>query len=116
MGALSDGFDAARKEHDDRIAERQRKEQLADRRLEELGQLLDLDAAMMAEHGITHETSNRTLHVSHKRSPIAAIHFDPAEEQFRTTYMRDNTSGSAKSAEECANALGALLFNLVTRD
>lgn len=116
MGAMLDGYEAARKEHDDRIAERHRKEQLVDEQLKAVADLLDADSGLMAKFGIAHETSNRTLHLVHQRSPIMAIHYDPAENQFRLTYMRDNTNASAASAEECAKAVGALLFHLVTRD
>lgn len=116
MGALTDGFDAARKEHDERVAERRRKEELVDERLATLARLLDEDAAFMGKHDVGHETAARILHVKHHRSPIMAVHFDPAESQYRMTYMRDNTSATAATAEDCAKAVGALLFSLLTRE
>ncbi|KAB2876031.1 MAG: hypothetical protein F9K43_01780 [Bauldia sp.] len=116
MGALVEGFETARKEHDERLAERHRKEETVDQQLGALGRLLDQDADFMGKHDVGHETVNRILHVNHHRAPIVAIHYEPGENQFRLTYMRDNTSASVASAEECAKAVGALLFGLVTRD
>ncbi len=114
MGVLFDGFETARKEHEERVAEHRRQEENTDRNLAELSRLLDEDGAFLREHDISHDIGNRILHVNHHRSPIIAIHYDPGQNHFRMISMRDNTSTTPADPEECARTIGVLLFAIVT--
>lgn len=113
MGALFDGFETARRERDERIAEQHRQEDKVDRSLAELGRLLDTDRQFLDAHGVTHAISNRTFHVNHRRSPTIAVHYDPGHDQFRLVNMRDNATTTLATPEDCARKIGALLFNVV---
>ena len=112
MGAVLEGFEAARKRHDELLEEGRQREKLIDDQLHALGRLLDDDAALMKSHNITHEFGNRMMRVSHKRSPIMTIHFDPIEKQFQLTIMKDGSHSLSPSLEECARGIGAYVFDM----
>ncbi len=116
MGSLLDGFEAARNARDERSAEHHRLQEKVDGNLAELGRLLDQDADLMQKYEISHHVSNRVLQVTHRRSPIISIHYDPTPNQFRLVYMRDNSNILATSAEDCVKAIGGLVFSITTRE
>jgi DNA-binding protein H-NS len=113
MSALFDGFEIARRKHEEEVAQRRLKEEAADQQLRELVNLLDQDAKFMQQYGITHDIVHRTLRVSHNRSPAVTVHYQPEEGKFQVTLMDNGAQASLATAEECAKAIGEMLFSLI---
>jgi len=111
MGALVEGFDAARQKHQAQLAENRAREQFIEDQLRALGGLLDADAAFLSEHGMTHSMRARTMHIEQKRAPLITVHFDPAEKNFLLTFMKDGTHLTSATTDEAAKAIGAHVYD-----
>jgi hypothetical protein len=110
MGALSEGYGAARTAHEAVVAEVLRKEGVVTQELRALGNLLGTDAEFLKENHVTYELINRAIHVHHDRSPVATIHYAADSHEFTATLLFDGSHASTKTAEECAKAIGGMLF------
>jgi hypothetical protein len=113
MGALFEGYDAARKKRDDLVAEGRRKEDLIDHELLALGSLMSEDAAFLKDNGVSFEIAHRTMRVTHKRSPVVTVHYGPDEREYVVTAMRDGSHSTLKAPAECAKAIGEMLFDIL---
>src|SRR5438105_15743891 len=111
MGALIEGFAAARHKHDAQVAENRAREQLIEDQLRVLGRLLDEDAAFLSEHGMSHTLRSRTMHIDQKRVPLVTVHFDPAGKAFLLTFMKDGSHLTGATAAEAAQAIGAHVYD-----
>jgi len=110
MGALVDGFDAARRRHEAQLAENRAREQFVEDQLRDLGRVLDEDAAFLNDHGLAHAIRARTMHIDQKRAPLVTVHFDPAEKKFLLTFMKDGSHLTCTTQSEAAQAIGARVF------
>ena len=110
MGALFDGYEAARRRSEEQIAEHRRKETNVDDHLNLVAALLDQDATFLDNNDLAHQTLNKTLRISHHRSPVITVHFDPEHQTYVVASMRDGTKKPAAAPEECANAIGEMIF------
>ena len=113
MGVLVEGYDLARKRHDDEVAEIHRKDDLVDRELHDLAAMLERDRQFMKDNGIGCDIGRRVLHVSHLRSPALTVHFNAEAQEFTMTVMHDGTMLTTKTVEECARGIGEALFKIV---
>ncbi len=114
MGAVMEGFEAARLKHDRELEDRRQREKLVDEELHALARLLDKDSTLLAKHGITHEFAGRALRVNHGRSPILTIHFNAADKQFQLTAMKDGAHSVWSTEDACAGAIGGHIFDLTS--
>jgi hypothetical protein len=112
MGALVEGFAAARQKHEAQLAENHARDQFIEDQLRGLGRLLDADATFLSEHGMTHTIRSRTMHVEQRRAPLITVHFDPAEKNFLLTFMKDGTHLISATTDEAAKAIGAHVYDL----
>jgi hypothetical protein len=110
MGALSDGYDAARRKYEEQVSEHHRKELDVDDHLHAVAAMLDQDATFLKDKEFSHETSHRILRINHRRSPVITVHFDPEDKNYIVTFMRDGTRAAMATADECAGAIGAMMF------
>jgi hypothetical protein len=115
MGALVEGYEAARKRRDEQIAERHRKEELADHELHELDGLISQDADFLAKNGIAHEVVNRTMRLAYQRSPVVTVHYSAEEKLYEMTIMHDGSRFNSTNAAECAKAIGEALFAVLAK-
>jgi hypothetical protein len=111
MGALMDGFAAAREKHDAQLAESRARDQFIEGQLRGLAGVLDEDAAFLSEHGLSHTLRSRTMHIDQRRAPLITVHFDPAEKTFTLTFMKDGTHFTSATSNEAARAIGAHVFD-----
>ena len=115
MGAMLEGYADASKREAEKIAERHRQEGLIDQELHDLGNLLDQDAAFLKVNEITHDIVQRSMRIAYKRSPVATIHYAIEAGAYVTTIMRDGSHVTAKTTEDCAKAVGEMLFAIMPR-
>jgi hypothetical protein len=113
MGAVFDGYESARRKHEEQVAALHRKEEDVDQHLHALAALLDEDKAFMQEHGISHQLAPRALHVVVNRSPVVTVHYEPEDGTFRVTFMADGANVTPSTAEEAARAIGGMLFDTI---
>jgi hypothetical protein len=113
MGALFDGFEAARQKREAVIAERHRKEEIVDHELHELIALLEQDGDFLKKNGVGYEIINRTMRVSHQRSPVVTIHYGPDDKKYVMTVMHDGSHATLDSVADCARAIGETLFAII---
>ncbi len=113
MGVLVEGYDLARKRHDDEVAEVHRKDDLVDTELHELAATLEQDRQFMADNGLVCDIGHRVLRVAHLRSPALTVHFNAENQEFTMTVMHDGTMRTTKTVEECARSIGEALFKVV---
>jgi hypothetical protein len=111
VGALIEGFAAARQKHEAQLAENRAREQLIEGQLRVLAGLLDEDAAFLKEHALTHTLRVRTMHIDQRRAPLITVHFDPAEKTFLVTFMRDGSHVMCATTDEAARAIGAHVYD-----
>jgi hypothetical protein len=114
MGALAEGFALARQRREDEIAEVHRKETLVDSELHELAGLIAQDSAFLNENGIACDVGRRIMRVSHRRTPAVTVHFNPESQEFTMTVMHDGSVKVLKTTDECARAIGAALFDVIS--
>ena len=112
MGAVFEGYEAARQKHEELLAERHRRDEQIDQHLRDLVAILDEDVAFLQKNGITHELTGRTLRVSRSRSPIVTVHFEPDKAEYQVTFMVDGSRSTATATAECARAVGKMLFSI----
>ena len=110
MGALTEGYIAARTRQEEQAAEAHRKEEVVDHELHLLGELLSVDAEFLKDNDVAFDYSHNTMRVSHKRSPAATIHYSAEGQSYSVTVMHDGSQITPKTTEECARALGEVLF------
>ena len=115
MGALFDGYEAARRKREALLAERHRKEEDVDRHLHNLCDLLRQDKDFMQQHGVVCDVAQRVLHVQFNRSPVITVHYQPEDESFRVTFMSDGSQVGPSTVEETAKAIGEMLFNIISK-
>ena len=113
MGALSDGYEVARRKREAQIAALHHKEEDVDHHLHTLAALLDEDKAFMQELGMSYELVPRTLHVIVNRSPVVTVHYEPEDNTFRVTFMADGTHVAPSTAEEAAGVIGEMVFDTI---
>ena len=111
MGAVVEGFAAARERHEAQLAESRARDQFIEGRLRELAGVLDEDAAFLGEHGLSHMLRSRTMHIDQRRVPLITVHFDPAEKTFTLTFMKDGTHFACATTNEAAGAVGAHVYD-----
>ena len=111
MGAVVEGFAAARERHEAQLAESRARDQFIEGRLRELAGVLDDDAAFLNEHGLSHTLRSRTMHIDQRRVPLITVHFDPAEKTFTLTFMKDGTHFACATTNEAAGAVGAHVYD-----
>lgn len=114
MGALVEGFGAARQRHEEQLAELRRKEGLVDLELHELADLMGQDGQFLKDNAVVCEITNRTLRVSCRHSPAVTVHYNAEAQEYSITLMRNGTQETRKTTEECARAIGEALFEAVT--
>jgi DNA repair exonuclease SbcCD ATPase subunit len=112
LGAVFEGYEAARQKYEELIAERHRREEQIDQHLRELAAILDEDVAFLQKNGITHELAGRALRVNRNRSPILTVHFEPDKAEYQVTFMVDGSRSTATATAECARAVGKMLFSM----
>jgi hypothetical protein len=110
MGALMDGFQLAKHKFEEQVAEHHRKELEVDDHLNAVAAALDQDAGFLKENDFSHDTVHRILRVNHHRAPVITVHFDADDKAYVVTFMRDGTKCSVATPDECANAIGAMMF------
>ena len=115
MGALFEGYEAARRKREALLAEHHRKEEDVDRHLHALADLINQDKDFMAQHGIACDVAQRVLHVQYNRSPVITAHYQPEDEIFRVTFMSDGSQVAPSTVEETAKAIGEMLFNVLSK-
>jgi hypothetical protein len=114
MGALLDGYDAARQRRYAQLAERHRKEEAIDHELHEAVSLIGQAAKFLQDNEVSYEIVNRTLRIAHQRAPLIAVHYNPEAQRYETTFMPDGSQATAASPEECVKGIGELLFKVLT--
>ena len=115
MGAMFEGYEAARKKREALLAERHRKEEDVDRHLHALCDLLNQDKEFMTQNGVACDVSQRVLHVQYNRSPVITAHYQPEDEVFRVTFMSDGLQVAPSTVEDTAKAIGEMLFNVLSK-
>ncbi len=115
MGAMFEGYEAARKKREALLAERHRKEEDVDRHLHALCDLLNQDKEFMTQNGVACDVAQRVLHVQYNRSPVITAHYQPEDEVFRVTFMSDGSQVAPSTVEETAKAIGEMLFNVLSK-
>jgi len=113
MGALFDGFEAARQKQEALIAERRRREEIVDQHLQGLSKLLDEDQTFLDGKGFGHDIGHHTLRILRNQSPIIVVHYEAEASTFRMKSMSDDTEVTMASAEDAAKTLGEMVFRLV---
>jgi hypothetical protein len=113
MGALTEGYIAARTRQDEQTAEIHRKEEVVDHELHLLGGMLSADAQFLKDNDVAFEYSHNAMRVSHRRSPVATIHYSAESQSYGVTIMKDGSQRTPKTTEECARALGEILFGVI---
>jgi hypothetical protein len=110
MGALVDGFEVARQRRNEEIAEKQRKDGLIDHELHELAHVFDQDASFLKDNGVAYDVANRVMRVTLRRAPMVSVHYGADSQEYVLTVMQDGSHTTLKTTEECAKAIGELLF------
>jgi hypothetical protein len=111
MGALFEGFDAARRKQEAQVIEHHRKEMDIDDHLQAVATMLDQDIGFLKEREFTHDTVHRILRLNHRNSPVITVHFATEEKAYIVTFMRDGTKRTITGPEECAKAIGEMIFS-----
>jgi hypothetical protein len=81
MGALVEGFVAAREKHEAQLAESRARDELIDEQRRGQAGVVEADAAFLSEHAMSHTIRSRTMHIDQRRAPLGARVFDPQRQK-----------------------------------